>query len=113
MPKCVLILLPTLLALVALTLSGCTLSPRETGQEQARARAMGQNYEAPFEKRHLPQLGAEPTWQEVLHRAFLANGDLEAAYFEWKAALSRIPQAAAYPNSNIAPSFSYMFSGEQ
>ena len=47
----------------------------------------------------------------MLQRAFLANGELEASYFEWKAALARIPQAAAYPNANLAPSFSYMFSG--
>jgi outer membrane protein TolC len=40
----------------------------------------------------------------------LANGELESAYFEWKAALARIDQAAVWPNSNVALSYSYMFS---
>jgi outer membrane protein TolC len=44
---------------------------------------------------------------------FLTNGDLEAAYFDWKSAMARIPQVANYPNTNLAPSFSYMFSNEQ
>jgi outer membrane protein TolC len=48
----------------------------------------------------------------VLQRAFLANGELESAYFDWKASLTRIPQVATYPNTNLAPNFSYMFSGE-
>lgn len=98
------------LAAVAMLLSGCVLAPKGTSDEQARLRAAGGPFENPVEKRVLPILPAHPTWQEVLHRAFLANGDLEAAYFEWKAALAQIPQAAGYPNTNLAPQFSYMFS---
>ncbi|MGC1861000.1 MAG: TolC family protein [Methylocystis sp.] len=44
-----------------------------------------------------------------MRRAFLANGDLESAYFEWKASLIQINQAAAWPNSNFALGYSYMF----
>ncbi|MCI0363352.1 MAG: TolC family protein [Phycisphaerales bacterium] len=55
----------------------------------------------------------QPTWQDVLHRAFLANGDLEAAYFDWKAAVERIGIASAYPNSNVELGYSYMFSSER
>ena len=47
----------------------------------------GKPYSRPFEDRTLPDLPANPAWQDVLRRAFLANGDLEAAYFDWKAAL--------------------------
>jgi outer membrane protein TolC len=47
-----------------------------------------------------------------LSRAFRANGELECAYFEWKAALARIDQAAVWPNSNVTLTFSYMFSSE-
>jgi outer membrane protein TolC len=102
-------------ATVVVSLSGCVLAPRETADEHSRLKAAGTDhgYETPVEERSLPDLPAQVTWQDVLRRAFLANGDLEAAYFEWKAALERIPQVANWPNTNIAPSFSYMFSGER
>src|SRR4029079_10911316 len=98
---------------LAVLLGGCVLAPRGTRREQSRLAAGGRTYEPPFEKRELPELPDQPTWRDVLQRAFLANGELEAAYFEWKAALARIPQVANYPNTNLAPSFSYMFSGDR
>ena len=49
-------------------------------------------------------------WRDILSRAFLANGELESSYFEWKAAFARIDEVATWPNSNVALSFSYMFS---
>jgi outer membrane protein TolC len=55
-------------------------------------------------------LPAVATWQDVLSRAFLANGELESSYFEWKAAFARIDQVATWPNSNVALSFGYLFS---
>ncbi|HEV8292167.1 MAG TPA: TolC family protein [Tepidisphaeraceae bacterium] len=100
-------------ALAGVFLSGCVLAPRGTSEEQAAAKRAGEPYTQPFEKRVIADLPATATWRDVLQRAFLANGDLEAAYFEWKAALARIPQVANYPNSNIAPTFSYMFSSER
>lgn len=102
-----------LLVLAGITLSGCVLAPKGTDEENAAARQAGQPYIHPFEQRTIPDLPEQPTWQDVLHRAFLANGDLEAAYWEWRAALARIPQVANYPNTNLAPSFSYMFSSER
>jgi outer membrane protein TolC len=94
-------------------LSGCVLAPKGTSEEQSAAQKAGETYAQPFEQRTIPDLPADPTWRDVLGRAFLANGDLEAAYFEWKAALARIPQVANWPNTNLAPSFSYMFSSER
>jgi outer membrane protein TolC len=92
--------------------SGCVLAPEEAKDEQARLDNAGTGYKQPFEKRELPEIPAEPTWRDVLHRAFLANGDLEAAYHEWAMAVSRIQQAGAYPNSSVSLGFEYMFSGE-
>lgn len=105
----------TLLAsvLMAGLLPGCTLTPEGTKHEQAKLAEAGKPYEPPFEQRSLPELPASPTWQDVLHRAFLANGDLEASYFEWKAAVERIEMASAYPNSNVQVGYSYMFSSEK
>lgn len=105
---------PMLLTLLlALVLSGCVLAPRGTETEVRKNRAAGANYHQPPEERQIPELPRPAEWRDVLHRAFLANGDLEASYFEWSAALARIPQEAVYPNTNLAPSFSYMFSSER
>ncbi|WP_428940518.1 TolC family protein [Fontivita pretiosa] len=93
-------------------LSGCVLSPRGTSAEKKRLKEAGQAYQQPVEKRNLPELSDSPTWRDVLRRAFLANGDLEAAYFEWEAAVHRIDMNATWPNSNLQIGFEYMFSDE-
>lgn len=95
-----------------LVASGCVLAPQGTLEEQAKLDAASPTYETPVEARPLPKLNGQVRWRDVLHRAFLANGELESAYFEWKAAFARIDQAATWPNSNVAVSFSYMFSPE-
>src|SRR5689334_8470093 len=83
-------------------LGGCVLAPKGTEQERARLERAGQTLETPREQRSVPDLPAEAQWQDVLQRAFLVNGDLEATYFEWKAAMAGIDIAAAYPNSNVS-----------
>lgn len=93
-------------ALILLS-SGCALTPDGTSQERDRLDAAGRPYEKPFEKRELPELGDRPSWREVLHRAFMADGNLEASYFEWKAACERIDAASAWPNSRVMLGFSY------
>lgn len=98
-----------LLGIVAL--GGCSLTPRGTGAEREHLKRAGASYEAPIERRSLPDLPTEPSWRDLLQRAFLANGEIEGAYFEWKAAMSRIDAASAYPNTNVGVGFSYLFSG--
>lgn len=99
--------------LALLVLSGCALTPSGTKEEQARVEEAGKPYEPRFEERVLPELPPAPSWEDVLHRVFLANGDLEAAYFDWKAAVQRIEIASAYPNSNVTLGYSYTFSSER
>ncbi|MBI2715515.1 MAG: TolC family protein [Rhizobiales bacterium] len=101
-------------ASVAMTLglAGCVLAPQGASEEEAKLNSVSPVFEPPVETRQLPALRAHVHWRDVLRRAFLANGELESAYFEWKAAFARIDQAATWPNSNIAVSFSYMFSPE-
>lgn len=101
---------PSVLALVALALGGCALTPSGTKQERDRLAAAGEPYEPRFEERTLPDVPIAPSWEDVLHRAFLANGDLESAYFDWKAAVERIDVAAAWPNSRLMLGYSYTFS---
>ena len=106
------ILMGGTLVVALLGVGGCVLAPKKAKQERARLDAAGDVYRRPFEKRELANLTAQPTWREVLRRAFLANGDLEAGYHEWAMAVSRIQQAGSYPNSPVSVGFEYMFSEE-
>ncbi len=99
-----------LLSLAALSAAGCVLAPDGYDAERENAALAGEAYAAPPAKRALPELGAQPDWRALLERAFAANGELEAAYFEWRAALERVQQAAGWPNTDLMPSFSTMFS---
>jgi outer membrane protein TolC len=99
--------------LASMLLSGCVLAPKEAGEERQRVRSAGVAYEAPAEQRVVPNLPPAPSWEDVLRRALLANGELEAAYFEWVGAVHRIEQAGSYPNTPVSLGFSYMFSGER
>jgi outer membrane protein TolC len=94
--------------LLAIGLGGCVLAPAGTADEQAKVQAASAPFEKPIEARELPVLPSPTQWQDVLTRAFLANGDLEAAYFQWKAAVVAIDRAATWPNSNVSVSFSYL-----
>jgi len=95
--------------LMLILASGCSLEPRTTPAERQLVERAGRPYDQPFEKRVLPELADRPDWTDVLHRAFLANGQLEAAYFEWKAAMTRVAPAAVWPNSNLQVGFQYAF----
>ena len=96
---------------VSLLLSGCVLAPRGAKDEKAALRVAGEPYEVPFERRELPELPAKPEAQDVLRRAYLSNGELEAAYFQWAAAVHRIQQAGGYPNTPLSLGFEQMFQG--
>lgn len=99
-------------ALISFGLSGCVLAPQGAREEAAKLESVSPAFEPPVEARRLPALPRQVHWRDALRRAFFANGELESAYFEWKAAFARIDQAATWPNSNVAVSFSYMFSTE-
>jgi outer membrane protein TolC len=91
-------------------LSGCVLAPHGTEDEHTKLHAAALPFEPRIEARQLPELPAVVSWQDALSRAFLANGELESSYFEWRAAFARIDQVATWPNTNVALSFGYMFS---
>lgn len=91
-----------------LLVGGCVLRPEGAADEGRALEYAGRPFEKPLEQRQLPELPAEPAWQDVVRRAMLANGDLEAAYFEWAAAFHRVDMAATWPNTNLSLSFEYM-----
>jgi len=111
----------TTLVAALLLLGGCTLAGREAAEERLRMESAGAPWEAaesagaPGEDaaaaRSAPELPPDPGWRDVLRHAFLANGELEAAYFAWRAAVERIDVAAGYPNTNVSVGFEYLFSG--
>lgn len=98
--------------LVVLLLAGCSLAPREAAEERLRMTAAGAAYEAPLRARARQELPPDAGWRDVLRHALLHNGELEAAYFEWRAAVERIDVAAGYPNTNVSLGFEYLFSGD-
>ena len=98
--------------LSALSASGCVLAPAGLDGERTALERAGSPYEPPVAERSLPVLSEHPDWHELLGRAFSANGDLEVSYFEWKAALERVSIAAGWPDTNLMPEFSFMFSGD-
>ncbi|MFO0982471.1 MAG: TolC family protein [Planctomycetota bacterium] len=58
-----------------------------------------------------PPLPATPAPGDYLEHAFLANAELQARYWEWRAAIEQIPQDASFPN--VAIPFSVMFDSER
>jgi outer membrane protein TolC len=96
---------------VASLLSGCSLAPKGSEAERSRALASGVAYEPPIAERCARELPPEPDQRDLLRRAFLCNGELEAAYHAWHAAAERIDIAAGYPNTNVSLGFEYLFSG--
>jgi cobalt-zinc-cadmium efflux system outer membrane protein len=91
--------------MTALLLSGCVLAPKEAKDERQRLRTAGTRFQEPFDKRSLPELSSSPATLDVLRRGLLVNGEVEAAYFQWAVAVSRIDQAGAYPNSPLSIGF--------
>ena len=91
-------------------LGACAIHPKGEEEERARAEAEGAPYSRPFEERELPPLAPDASLEEVVRRALLANGDLEARYFAWRAAIERIPQAASPPGSAML-GYSQVFDG--
>jgi outer membrane protein TolC len=94
-------------------LVSCTITPKGTADEQKLLEEAGTRYEPPFAERAIPDLPQQPQWQDVLRRAFLANGELEAAYFQWKAAMQRVQVAGTWPNTDVELGYEYMFSGDR
>lgn len=100
------------IGLVAGLATGCMMKPQGAAEHTEKLERAGAPYQKPFEQRELPELPSPATWQDVLQRAFLANGDLEAKYYEWQAANEQVGIKSYWPNSSVNLGFDYMFSKE-
>jgi len=92
-------------ALVVALLSGCVLAPEGLKQETERATGAGEGWRAPIEERELPELPPQPSWDDFVRRALAANGEVEAAWASWAAAIERVSVEAGWPNTNLALDF--------
>ena len=101
-------LLPSLISLVLSV--GCVFRPDGTKEERDLLTEAGQPYAAPSDERAPTELPDQPGWRDLLRAAFLSNGELEAAWQEWAAAVARIDAAGAWPNTNVAVGIDYLFS---
>ena len=93
-------------ATALLLLGGCALRPAGEDAERRRALEAGRPY---TETVAAPTLPENPSRDNYLRYAFLSNADLQARYWDWRAAIERVPQDSSWPN--VAVPFSVMFSG--
>jgi len=103
-------LIPRLALLGALLIAaGCSriVVPNGEKSERLKSSALEEPYSIPINKRALPDLETTSTLQTVLVYAFNSNGEIEAAYREWRAAIEKIPQAGALADPRI--DFSILF----
>ncbi len=92
--------------------SGCSLTPRGLRAERATLQAAAAEFRRGPDRAELPVPRDGNDWRTLLRRALIANGDVRAAWFDWKAAVERVSGASAWPNTNIALGYSYLFSDE-
>jgi outer membrane protein TolC len=95
----------------ALLLQGCVFAPRGLDDEQQALAHEDRDWSKPVEERALPELSAEPTIEELLRRAELANPELERAWQEWRGALARVVSESSWPDTNLSLSLEQMFPG--
>ncbi|MBM3335542.1 TolC family protein [Candidatus Sumerlaeota bacterium] len=92
-----------------LLVSAChrVIVPKGEPVERAKAAEAEGVFAVAVNKRPLLNLTTSVTLPAVLEYAFNSNGDIEAAYREWRAAIERVPQAGALPDPRL--DFSVMF----
>lgn len=80
------------LAIVA----GCTSHPSGEQAERAAAIDAGRAFVEPA-----PPLPENPTADDLVRRALLANAELERAYWEWRSAIDQVPQDGTQPTNLV------------
>lgn len=88
--------------IVSLSFTACSFAPRALDDERARSASFGAAYDTPFEQRDLPPLASAPTLDELWARVLAADGELEAAWREWRAELDLVVAESSGPNTNVA-----------
>lgn len=84
---------------LALLLAGCVVRPDGEQAERDRAQRIGVVWQQAYEERERPDLWPDAPLDVLLAHAEVGNGDLEAAFFRWLAALEKVPQASTQPTT--------------
>lgn len=101
-----------LIALLALAAAGCTLTPKGLREESAALAAAGAEFRRGSKAEDLPAPAGGDDWRGYLRRALVANGDVRASWFEWKAALAEVDGASEWPNTSLSLGYSRSFSND-
>jgi cobalt-zinc-cadmium efflux system outer membrane protein len=98
---------------MAVAVGGCSMTPAGIANEEGALLDAAGQWATERSQRQLPELSVSASPEEIVARAIAANGDIEAAWQEWNAAVARVHQAAAWPNTNfaVAPSFALSSKG--
>jgi cobalt-zinc-cadmium efflux system outer membrane protein len=76
----------------ALLLAGCTVHPQGEREERHAAIKAGEELRGALPDEERPKLPDAPTGKDLVRYALATNGDVEKAYWEWRAAIEQIPQ---------------------
>ena len=95
------------LSFLALVGGSCAVHVEGERGERERALEAGRAFEEDLTPPPLPE---QPGPEDYLRTAFHANAGLRQRYWEWRAALERIPEAASPPNPALT--FSFLFSDQ-
>lgn len=85
--------------LLALCLPGCVVRPPGEDDERERAALAGSAFARAFAERDLPALTATAPLADWIAHAERGNGELEAAWHRWVAALEQVPQDSTQPTT--------------
>ncbi len=72
--------------------AGCTVHPPGEREERDAALQSGKPFDQRIESRQLPDLPENPTPDQLVTYALVANAELEQSYWEWRSAIEQIPQ---------------------
>ena len=95
----------------ALLFSSCVLAPKGLDDEQKALSSEDREWSKPVAERSLPELSSEPTIEDLLRRAELANPELERAWQEWRGARARVTFESSWPDTSLSLSLEQMFPG--
>jgi cobalt-zinc-cadmium efflux system outer membrane protein len=82
------------------------VGPRASRTSAPRPSARAPRSPSPNPKRDLPALAVDAALVDLIHYTFQSNAEIEAAYYDWRAALERVPQAVALDDPRLA--YQYM-----
>ena len=90
--------------ILLLVFGGCsfTVSPPGESGERANIAAEQRPYREQVTSREVPDISQDATLREVVLYALMVNGEVEASYYEWAAAIEQVVLAGALPDPKIS-----------